>query len=715
MKKIIVLFTLFLSTLSFSQYEIKKIDSIINSKIAENDPGLMVGVVKDGKIIYEKYRGIAYMQYQLKMDKKTKSNIASTAKQFTALMILDLALNEKLSLEDDIRKYLPSLYKEVDDKIRIRHVLNHTSGIRDYCDLMGLQNDIWWKKMGLKNDDVIELLEKQENLAFKPGSQYTYSNSGYNILAEIIEKISGEKFTDYSKRFFRNLGMIETLFIERYAGIIPNRAEPYGDWGDGVWLQTPTLTKTAGEGFLYTTLKDQLIFEQAIQNANYNNNILLIKSQKTIPNSEIETYGFGLELDNFLDRKAVHHSGATGGYNSQMVRFLDEKLTIFAMSNNGNISTNLITKEIARVFLSELKKKDQYDSRLFETINTDENPQILGQYYTNSGYLTRIVKEEDKIYFRQGRNLRIELILESKHKYHLAYNPKSKVVFYEDEMVLFEPSGDTSMYKRSTELPTSFDDLESLVGTYYSSELDMSFELSIIEKNQLKIKFSNRDNERDVEVFNRNEMLSRNFILKAQRDKFDRVTDILLSLGRAENNKFKKKTNLKFQPKIAIEGGSIQVTTIESTNGDATDILLTKNYPNGNEIWSKQLGGKSYDKASSILETEDGYLLIGSTSSYGNGNYDMFVIKTNKEGEKMWQNTYGEFYNEYGYTAKKTDTGYLIKGTIQNCTSNTDVFNRTCKTNIWFVSIDKNGKQLSDEVLEELSLHKYINKKYSQN
>ena len=702
MKILITLVALFVSTSLIAQEKLQIIDSIVNAKIEDDDPGLMVGIVKDGNVIYEKYRGLAYLQYKIPVTTKTRSNIASTAKQFTALMILDLALNGKLNIEDDIRKYLPNLYKKVGDKIKIRHVLNHTSGIRDYCDLMSIQNNIWWKQVGLDNDDVIELLEKQEELAFVPGSQYVYSNSGYNILAKIIENVTGEKFTKYSKRFFRDLGMKETLFIERYAGVIPNRAEPYADWGDGVWLQTPTVTETAGEGFLYTTLKDQLIYELVIQNANLDNNTLLVKSQKPIPNSEIKTYGFGLELGNFLDRKAVYHSGATGGYNSQMVRFLDEKLTIFAISNNGNISTNMITKEIARVLLLEKKQNDQYNSRLFETQMSTEALQILGQYHTKNGYLTRIVMDDDgKTYFKQGRNLSIELIPESKNKFHLDYDSKSKIVFYEDEMVLFEPSGEMSTYKKSNELHASFSDLENYVGTYYSNELEMSFELSLTEKNQLKINFSNRDNERDVEVFNRNEMMSRNFILKAQRDNFDRVTDILLSLGRAKSNRFKKKTNLKFQPKIEIEDGSIQVTTIGSRNGDASDILLTKNYPNGNEIWSKQFGGKSYDKASSILVTEDGYLIIGSTSSYGNGNYDMFVIKTDKNGKKLWQNTYGGFYNEYGYSAEKTDMGYLIKGTTQNCTSNTDVFNRSCTTNVWFVSIDKNGVELSNKLLEE--------------
>ncbi|MFP4844731.1 serine hydrolase domain-containing protein [Winogradskyella sp. PE311] len=700
MKKIIKFLILLISISSFSQNELKKIDSIINSKISDNDPGLMVGIVKDGEIIYEKYRGLAYLQYQIKMDEKTKSNIASTAKQYTALMILDLAQRKKLDLEDDIRHYLPTLYKSVTDKIKIRHVLNHTSGIRDYCDLMGLQNDIWWKKVGLKNDDVINLLEKQQDLAYKPGSQYVYSNSGYVILAEIIAKVSERKFTDYSKEFFRNLGMKETLFIERYAGIIPNRAEPYGDWGDGIWLQTPTVTKTAGEGFLYTTLKDQLLFEQAVQNAN--KNTLLIKSQLPIPNSEIETYGFGLELSNFLNRKAVHHSGATGGYNSQMVRFLDEKLSIFAMSNNGNISTNLIIREVARLLLPEIKQKELYNGRLFEKEKNNQS-QIVGQYHSKNDYLTRIVMEEGKIYFKQGKNLSIELIPETKNKFHLDYDLKTKLVFYKEEMVLFEPSGKTSIYKRSNEeKEVSFTDLKSFVGTYFSAELGMSFQLSLSNENQLKINFSNRNGERDVEVFNKNELLSRNFTLKANRDQFGRVSEIFLSLGRAKNNRFIKKTNLKFQPKIKTDNGYIQVTTISSNHGDTSDILLTKNESDGNEIWFKQFGGNSYDKASSILEIKDGYLIIGSTSSYGEGNYDMFVIKTDKEGNKVWQNTYGTFGNEYGYTAEKTGNGFLIKGTIQKCTSNSDVFNRSCKTNVWFVSIDKYGKEISNEILEEI-------------
>ena len=182
---------------------------------------------------------------------------------------------------------------------------------------------------------------------------------------------------------------------------------------------------------------------------------------------------------------------------------------------------------------------------------------------------------------------------------------------------------------------------------------------------------------------------------------FDRVIEISLTYGRAHNIRFRKKTNLKFQPKISTENGSIEVTTIGSKKGNSSTILLTKNYANGNEIWYKKFGVSSYDKASSIIDTEDGYLIIGSTSSYGKGNYDMFAIKTDKKGKKLWQNTFGGFYNEYGYTAEKTKTGFIIKGTKQNCPNNTDI-NRKCITNVWFVTIDKNGKEVSNQLLEEI-------------
>ena len=182
--------------------------------------------------------------------------------------------------------------------------------------MLDLEGDVWWKRVGLDNNAILELIENQEELGFTPGSQYSYSNTNYVLLTKIIEKISGKTFNVYSKNFFENLGMNETSFVEGNMKVIPNRANPYSDWGRGEWWEVPTVTKTNGEGFLFTTLKNQLTFEKAVQNANHNNNVLLIKSQQPIPNSEIKTYGFGLELEDKLGRKAMHHSGGTYGFHS---------------------------------------------------------------------------------------------------------------------------------------------------------------------------------------------------------------------------------------------------------------------------------------------------------------------------------------------------------------------------------------------------------------
>lgn len=703
MKKSFLVLLILITSSTFAQQHIKKIDSILNSKVNDREPGLMIGIVKDGNIIYEGYKGLASLQHAIKINSASRSNIASTAKQFTALMVLNLALNEKLSLEDDIRKFLPNLYPNVKDKIKIRHLINHTSGIRDFYDLMSIQQKPWWKRVGIDNDDVINnLISKQNDLAFKPGFMYLYSNTGYTLLTKIIEAASQENFHAYAKKFFENLGMNNTTFLKNYMHVIPNLVLPYSDWGDGVWQQYPMLTNLYGDGFLYTTLKDQLIFEQSIQNAKFNNNILLIDSQKIIPNSEITTYGFGLELGNKMNYKAVHHSGGTGSYHSQMIRFPTEKLSIFVMSNNSKLWSGAIANEIAAVFLPKKEKVASYSKRLDEITNSIPPSQILGQYLSPSNYLIRIEKEGKKITWRNGNNNPIELHKEGKNLYSFSYNSKVKIGFLKNELILCYPTGKLIEYSKIPYEKITLSDLENFEGQYHSTELDIGFSLTL-EANKLMIALEDWGKSQEVEVINKNELLIQDYILKAKRDSFDRITNLLLTTNRALNNTFIKKIHLKFQPKIETKNGSIQVTTISSRDGKSSQILLTENYLNGNEIWSKQYGGNGYDKASSIIETKNGYLIIGSTSSFGAGNYDMLVIKIDKKGNKIWQKTYGGFYNEYGYTAVKKGSGYIIKGTVQKCTSNSDIFNRICTTNVWFVTIDANGNEISSTVLEEIN------------
>lgn len=541
MKKFISLLLMITSILVQAQTKTEQIDAIITSEISEKDPGIMVGVVKDGNIIYEKYHGLSNIENQVKMSDKTRSNIASTAKQFTALMVLKLSLDGKLNLEDDIRLYLPDLYKSVKDSIKIRHLINHTSGIRDYVELMDLEGQVWWKRVGLDNGDIMAILEKQEDLGFAPGSKYSYSNSGYVVLAELIAMVTQQKFTDYAIQFFKTLGMGNTAFAKRYMEVIPNRAEPYSDWGYGELFHSISVTKTAGEGFLYTTLKDQLQYEQALQNAQKQNNELLILSQKSIPNSRVKSYGFGLKLNDRLGRTAVHHDGVTNAYNAQALRFPEEKLSVFIMSNNGNIRSDLIANKIASVFLPKKETPMQYHKDYTE--NTSAKPfQIEGQYnYPNSDKLVRIVKDKGTFFWKEGNYYNLEMIPEGNNRFAFSADPKLKIVFYQNEMVEYYPSGKTKIYKRNKTKPASFSDLENFVGKYHNNELNIDFEIALTEENNLKLQFANDNNVQNVQVFNRRDLLAgNNYVLKAYRDRFDKVTELLLDYDRAKNIRFKK-------------------------------------------------------------------------------------------------------------------------------------------------------------------------------
>ena len=703
MHRIILFFILIISALINAQEQneqLSTIDSIVHSKLAEDDPGLFVGIVKNGKIIYEFYRGLASLQHQVKIDKNSVSNIASVAKQFTALMVLDLSLKGKLDLDDDFRMFLPEFFPSVKDTIKVRHLINHTSGIRDYYDLMSIQQNPWWRREGLDNQTALELLQKQKDLAFKPGSKYLYSNSGYTILAKIIEVVSNENFHSYSKTFFENLGMNSTSFLKDYMEVIPNQALPYSDWGDGVWKQYPMITNLYGDGFLFTTLQDQLIYEKALQNAGKNDNQLLLHSQNPITNSKISTYGFGLELTDWSGHKAVHHAGGTGSYHSQVVRFPEEQLSVFIMSNNSNLWSGGIANEVAKVFLSKKIEEENYNVSMQDIPKELLENHVLGFYLTPDNYIVKISGTKEILTWQHRSNNPTSLTYEEGNRYSFTNNPKVKIGFFEDSMELFYPSGKMEAYIKLKQEALEYADFEQLGGRYESDELNTGFYISL-ENKAINIQLDGWDSARSLQALNRNTLILNDYIFEAERDAFDRVIAIALTYSRAMRNSFKKVTNLKFQPIIATINGSIQVTTVGSKKGDASDILLTKNDTDGNEIWFKQFGGKSYDKANSILETKDGYLIIGSTSSFGNGNYDILVIKTDKDGNTIWQNTYGDFYNEYGYSAEKVDAGYLIKGTKQACENNTDI-NRKCSTNVWFVSIDDGGKQISESILEEL-------------
>ena len=710
MNKIITFLFLFSVCISHAQNSTTDtINTIVTSQITSKDPSLFVGVVKDGAILYSHYNGLASLQHQVPVTETSRSNIASVAKQFTALCILQLQLNGALSLEDDIRTHLPNLFPGIKEPIRIRHLINHTSGIRDYSDLMSMQREPWWSRVGLDNEDVMRLLEKQEELNFTPGSEYIYSNSNYTVLTKIVEKVSGTSFHDYSKKLFETLGMKNTAFLKNYMAVMPNQVLPYSDWGDGVWQQYPMVTNLYGDGFLFTTLQDQLIFEQAIQNAKKTNNQLLIQSQLPIPNSEITTYGFGLELTHRLNYKAVHHSGGTGSYHAQTVRYPEEGLSIFVMSSNSTLWSGGIADQIAKIILPNKESNEGITEVDISTLSLGKEimqKELFGNYKTLKESTVRLYEKDGAVYYQRDTNNPYKLIKEKTNLYAFEAFTPAKIGFSQIEgqpigFTLYQPDEQPRAHTKLPDVVLDTYQLKAYTGVYKNTALDVSFEI-FKKENTLRIRQKDQKGSQEVILLTPTDLLFSDYKITVQKDAFNRISDLLVSVNRLKNIRFVKKTSLEFQPQITTDTGSIQVTTIGS-KGKGSTILLTKNDTSGNEIWFKQYGGKSYDKANSIINTKDGgYLLIGATSSFGNGNYDVYTIKVDAKGKEQWSTTYGSFYNEYGYIAEETDNGYRIKGTKQACKSNNMALDNNCTTNVWMITIDKKGNKLSDIVQEEI-------------
>lgn len=675
-----------------SSSQMMEIEEYVESLISQEDPGLAYGVVKNGEIVLEGYRGIASLQHNAAISELSKFNIASVAKQFTALAVLDLSLKGKLKLDDDIRIYLPEFYSNLDESILIRQLLNHSSGIRDFYDLMSLQSEPWWRQEGLDNDDALELLTHQKDLNFKPGSEYLYSNSNYTILTKLVEVVSGMSFHEYTRALFDRLDMPNTEFNKNYMLVIENIAFPYADWGDGVWQQYPHMTNLFGDGFLYTTLKDQLNFEVAVQKAAESNNQLLIQSQLPVEGATIDEYGFGLELTDRLGLPSVHHSGGTGAYHAQTVRFPDEELSIIVMSNNSTLWSGFIADKISSVILADVENEkiisNNLDANNYK--HSMANSDLIGEYKTPEGAVIRVSSQEGILVWRNANNNPIELKNELGSLFTFARNTDVKVGFDDRSFTVYYPGEEPRIHKKLEAFEPTKNYMQNLSGRYYNEETEVTFELSMSKEGKLVLHNSSNERLNEIEIIQRDELLINDYIIRPVRNKVGVVDELILTFSRLKNVRFVKISSGDAQMlQYTSDGGTIKVSTTSriERNGNS-DIKLTKYDSNGLVEWSKYYGGDSYEFAGSVVLTSDGgFLITGSTSSFGNGNYDVWIVKVDSTGNQEWATTYGELGNEYGLQAKEAD-GRVFK----ILASSEKDYNPTSFSQV--ISISENGEIL---------------------
>jgi CubicO group peptidase (beta-lactamase class C family) len=524
---------------------IDSLDSQIEKYIEGVSPGMAVGIVKDGNIVFKKYIGYSNLEHEIKIDENTRFNIASNAKQYTALCILRLMRQGKLALDDDIRKYLPELYKEIEYKITISNLLTHTSGIRDVYGLWALKGKDWYE-LFIDNDDAIELLKSQTNLNFQPGKEYLYSNSNYILLTKIIEKVTDTKFKDFSNSLFTELGMENSSFLTNYMAIIPNKARPYGNWNG--WREYPIVTELNGDGGLFTTLEDQLKWEQIIQqnNGKYLSTSIIDQSQSTINNVDFDNYGYGLMFGKYEGLNYKYHDGSTGAYNATFFRFTDKYLSIVIMSNNGNVPTNYLAQQLTDIVFELDINNDKHPSNPEKTEKLKNFKSVIGNYQNEDGTIINISEKDGSLFREIYQREPVKMINEKQSLFHYETNDKLKMNFSEigaeqQKLTLYLSTQKPSVYYKLPKENFEKDYGSTLNGTYFNKETDTEIIIEHVKDSDYNIVKNGR--RRDGKLITKDYLrMMSSYKIRVMRDENGNIQGLNLENGRIKNVIFKKES-----------------------------------------------------------------------------------------------------------------------------------------------------------------------------
>lgn len=334
-----------------------KVDELFAEWDKPVSSGCALGIIKNGKLIYKRGYGMANLEHNIPISSTTVFRIGSTSKQFTAMSIVLLAEQGKISLDDDIRKYLSEM-PEYESPITIRHLIHHTSGIRDYLELMelaGMRDDDYYT-----DDEAVEMLARQKELNFKPGDEFLYSNSGYFLLSMIVKRASGKSLREFAEEnIFKPLGMNNTHFHDDHTMIVKNRAAGYSPKKDNGYRINMTILGMVGDGGVFTTVEDLFLWDQNFYHNKLGGKDLInqVLTLGILNNGEKLNYAFGLEAIDYRGLKMISHGGSFAGFRAQMIRFPEQKFSVICLANLSTINPTKLCKQVADVYLAEQFKQ----------------------------------------------------------------------------------------------------------------------------------------------------------------------------------------------------------------------------------------------------------------------------------------------------------------------------------------------------------------------
>ena len=369
-----------------------KVNQLFAGWNRSDSAGAALAVTKDGEVIYKHGYGMANLEYDIPITSATVFDIASVSKQFAGFAIATLSHEGRLSLDDDIRMYLSDV-PDFGNTITIRHLLHHTSGLRDWVQSLVIA--------GVGMDDVIsfkhilKMVRHQKALNFEPGEAFLYSNTGYNLLAEIVETVTGHSFREWTDtNIFKPLAMTNSHFHDVYEMILKNRAYSYHTVENDRFKEAVNNTTALGSSSLYSTVEDLAKWSLNFDNTRIGEQTVIEQMHQcgVLNDGEQISYAFGLNIGKYRTLKTVGHSGSWRGFRSHLIRFPDQKFGVVILCNLDTFNPLGLAEQIADLYLADILapvEASEPDEALQPAEGTKSEPlapeqltEFEGDYYT---------------------------------------------------------------------------------------------------------------------------------------------------------------------------------------------------------------------------------------------------------------------------------------------------------------------------------------------
>jgi CubicO group peptidase (beta-lactamase class C family) len=459
-----------------------RVDEIFQQWARPGTPGASVAIIQDGKLAYAKGYGAAHLEYDVPITSDTIFHVASVSKQFTAMSIVLLEQEGKLSLEDDIHKYLPEL-PDYGHAVTIRQLLQHTSGIRDQWQTLALAG--WRLDDVITQNQILRMLYQQRELNFIPGARHLYSNGGFTLLAEIVARVSKKTFPDFAEeRIFRPLGMTRTHFHDDHLRVVPGRAYSYDSF-DGGYRAAPLNYSNAGATSLFTTALDLAKWLDNFRDPKVGGPkaIARMQEQAVLTDGTKIDYALGLSIDQFRGLRTISHGGADAGYRSYVVWFPDQRTGIVVLSNLANFNPGNIANRVAAVYLGQQMKPVSTPKppppvqHTFITLDAAETSRFIGSYSLVDDRI-EVTQKDGKLLAARGGNAPMELMPISPTRFFLE-QAQSELEFTPKPgngmgLKITRP-GDTIEGERGGASSPDAADLPKYPGRYWSEELETQY------------------------------------------------------------------------------------------------------------------------------------------------------------------------------------------------------------------------------------------------